>query len=271
MSQCHKIEIMGILNVTTDSFSDGGRYCGVQQAIDRAEQMIAEGADWIDVGGESTRPGSEATSEAVELERVIPLVSYLANQTNVRVSVDTNKPAVMQAAIAAGADLINDVRALQVPGALEAVSQSEVKICLMHMQGMPRTMQQQPTYQDVVEDIIHFFRQRLEACIEAGIEAKRIYLDPGFGFGKTTAHNYELLARLREFHALGHPLLVGMSRKNMLGEVTGRAIEQRLPASLTAATLAMLQQAAIIRVHDVAETKDALSIVQAFKKYHKNN
>lgn len=257
------IAVMGILNVTPDSFSDGGRFYSFDKAWQQAERMMAEGADWLDIGGESTRPGAPEVSVQEELDRVIPLIEKLKQNYPVQVSIDTSKAEVMRAAIQAGVDMINDVRALQAPDALAVAAQSQVKICLMHMQGLPRTMQENPVYDDVVTDIKLFFAQRIHCCQQAGIVKERLLLDPGFGFGKTVRHNYELLQRLTAFHELGLPLLVGMSRKSMLGQVTGREPAERLPASIAAATIAALKGAHILRVHDVAATKDAVRVVTA--------
>ncbi|TRW49392.1 dihydropteroate synthase [Aliidiomarina halalkaliphila] len=260
-----RFEVMGILNVTPDSFSDGGEYNDIDRALERARAMVAAGADWLDIGGESTRPGASAVSEQEELNRVVPVIEAIARELPVKISVDTSKPAVMRAAVAAGAKMINDVRALREPGALAAAAQAvqthQVGVCLMHMQGQPRTMQEHPEYADLIGDIHDFFQERIRDCENAGISRSHIYLDPGFGFGKTLRHNYELLKRLPAFHDLGLPLLIGISRKSMLGQVTGRDVADRMPASVAAATIAMLQGAAILRVHDVAETKDAVQVV----------
>lgn len=257
------IEVMGILNVTPDSFSDGGRFCNLDKALIQAEQMINAGADWLDVGGESTRSGAPEVMLQEELDRVIPVIEKITKEFAVPLSIDTSKPGVMTAAVAAGATMINDVRALREPGALTAAASCNVKICLMHMQGQPRTMQAEPTYDDVVNDIKAFFEERIRQCEQVGIKQQQIILDPGFGFGKTLRHNYELLQRMQAFHVLGLPLLVGMSRKSMLGKVTGRDVPDRLAASIAAATIAAMKGAQILRVHDVAETKDAVNIVTA--------
>ncbi len=257
------IKVMGILNVTPDSFSDGGQFNQLDQALRRAEQLVADGAAYLDIGGESTRPGAPAVSTQEELDRVIPVIERLRRELAVSLSVDTSKAAVMRAAVAAGATMINDVRALREEGALAAAAASQAEICLMHMQGEPRTMQQSPAYEDVVCDVKDFLQERVEACIRAGIGRERIYLDPGFGFGKTLRHNYELLHRLQALHELQLPLLVGVSRKSMLGQVTGRDVSERLPAGIAAATIAAMKGAHIIRVHDVRETVDAMKVVAA--------
>ncbi len=259
--------IMGILNVTPDSFSDGGEFSSFETACRQADTMVEHGATFIDIGGESTRPGAKDVSEQDELARVIPLIEYVSKQHNVWISIDTSKPGVMRAAVAAGAHLINDVRALQEPGALTAASELNVPVCLMHMQGQPRTMQQNPIYTDVVDDIAAFFEQRIEQCVQAGIKRDNIVLDPGFGFGKSLAHNYELLYRFAEFKAFGLPLLAGMSRKSMFGQLLNRDVSQRLSASLAANMLALQAGAAIVRVHDVQETADMMAVLSAAKNY----
>ena len=261
-----RTEVMGILNVTPDSFSDGGRFNQLEGALQRCEQMCHEGADWIDVGGESTRPGAAEVSEQQELDRVIPVIEAVKQRFPVKVSVDTSKPAVMQAAINAKVDMINDVRALLEPGAIEVVASSDVLICLMHMQGDPRSMQQAPDYDDVVYDVKMFLEQRMVKCREAGIDSQRLLLDPGFGFGKTVRHNYQLLQRLTTFHEYGLPLLVGVSRKSMLGAVTDTAVDGRLAASIAGATIAAMKGAQIVRVHDVKQTVDAMQVVRATLK-----
>lgn len=261
--QSFPLRVMGILNVTPDSFSDGGRHNSVAAAIDHAARMLDEGADILDIGGESTRPGAAAVATDDELQRVIPVVAAIKQRFDVYVSVDTTKPEVMRESIAAGANMINDVCALQQPGALEAVADSEVELCLMHMQGEPRTMQHEPHYDDVVCDVKTFLQQRIAACEAVGIARERLWLDPGFGFGKSMRHNYQLLQRLQAFHELQLPLLVGMSRKSMIGHVTGRKVDDRLAGSLASATIAALKGARIIRVHDVKETVDAMRVVAA--------
>ena len=255
--------VMGILNVTPDSFSDGGCFVEPDAALRQAERMVMDGADILDIGGESTRPGAEAVSLDAELARVIPVIERLSATFDVPVSIDTSKPEVMRAAVAAGAALINDVNALRAPGAISAVAGLTVPVCLMHMQGEPRTMQHAPQYDDVVADIIGYLGARAAACESGGIARSRLLLDPGFGFGKTLEHNLALLAGLREFERLGLPVLVGISRKSMLGALTGREVEDRLAASVAAALMAVERGAAIVRVHDVAPTVDALKVWQA--------
>ena len=255
--------VMGVLNVTPDSFSDGGRFLSPDDALRQAERMLAEGADILDVGGESTRPGAQAVSLDEEMSRVLPVVERIAAELDVVVSVDTSKPALMQAAIASGAGMINDVNALRAPGAVTALADADVPVCLMHMQGEPRTMQAAPQYEDVVADIIEYLSERVADCEAGGIERARLLLDPGFGFGKTLRHNLLLLRDLEAFRALHLPILVGLSRKSMLGAITGRAVDERMPAGVTAAVLAVERGARIVRVHDVAETVDALKVWQA--------
>jgi len=259
--------VMGVLNVTPDSFSDGGRFLTADEAIRHAQHMVAEGAALIDVGGESTRPGAEPVDTAEELDRVIPVIEVLAAELPVPVSVDTSKPEVMQAAIAAGASMVNDVLALQVPGALEAVAASQVAVCLMHMQGRPRTMQQAPQYDDVVRDVRHFLCGRVRECEAIGIDRSRIVIDPGFGFGKTVEHNLVLLASLDEFSREGLPVLAGLSRKSLIGQITGRPAGERLAGSVALAALAVSHGAAIVRAHDVAATVDAVKIAAAVRRW----
>ncbi|GGO74892.1 dihydropteroate synthase [Bowmanella pacifica] len=256
-------KVMGILNVTPDSFSDGGRFNKPDAALYQVESMLADGATFIDVGGESTRPGAADVSVEDEISRVVPVVEAIASRFDTVISVDTSKPEVMLEACRAGAGLINDVRALQEPGALSVAKQSGAAVCLMHMQGQPRTMQHEPQYQDLFADIFAFLDDRVQACIDTGIERERILLDPGFGFGKTLQHNYQLLQGMERFHHMGLPLLVGMSRKSMLGNLLGRAVEERLAGSLACATIAALKGAQIIRVHDVKQTVDALKVTMA--------
>ena len=255
--------VMGILNVTPDSFSDGGRFVEREAAIRRALAMQAEGAAIIDVGGESTRPGSAWVGLQEELDRVIPVIEALHAELGIPVSVDTSKPEVMREAVAAGAGLINDVNALRAEGALDVAAVTRVPVCLMHMQGEPRTMQQAPRYGDVVAEVKDFLEQRIEACVEAGVAAEKILLDPGFGFGKALEHNLELLRRLDRLLELGRPLLVGISRKSMLGALTGRETGERMAASVAAAVLAVERGARIVRAHDVAATVDAIRITTA--------
>ncbi len=252
--------VMGILNVTPDSFSDGGRFAARDAALRHAVRMAEEGAAIIDVGGESTRPGSAPVAEQEEIDRVLPVIEAVRSEIDVPISVDTSKPGVMRAAAAAGASMINDVRALREDGALEAAAELQRPVCLMHMQGDPRTMQQEPVYDDVVAEVSAFLRDRVAKCREAGLDDRRIVIDPGFGFGKRAEHNIELLANLRQLEPLGLPILFGASRKSTLGAITGRDVGQRLPASIAAAIMAVERGASIVRVHDVAETVDALRI-----------
>jgi len=251
---------MGILNVTPDSFSDGGRFATAASAIDQAARMVGEGADLLDIGGESTRPGADDVPVERELERVIPVLEKLRDRFDVPLSIDTSKPAVMRAAVAAGAGMINDVRALQEDGALAAAVELEVPVCLMHMQGLPRTMQQSPRYADVTTDVRDFLRSRMDACVAAGMPADRIVLDPGFGFGKTVEHNLQLLRELARIADLGAPVLVGLSRKSMIGALLDLDVDDRLHASVALALIAAQNGAAIVRVHDVGPTVDALRV-----------
>lgn len=262
--------VMGILNTTPDSFSDGGQHyrngrLSLDLVLTRAQQMLNEGADIIDVGGESTRPGAAPVSEAEELERVVPVVEVLVRELGAIVSVDTSTPVVMREAAVAGAGMLNDIRALQRDGALDAAAATGLPVCLMHMQGQPTTMQESPRYRDPVDDVKQFLRERVSACEQAGIARQRLVLDPGFGFGKNLNHNLELLRRLPEFAELGCPLLVGLSRKSMLGELLGRDVSERLPGSLALAMAAAERGAGIIRVHDVAATADVLKVLRALK------
>lgn len=253
---------MGVVNVTPDSFSDGGRFLDPQRAIGHARRLVEEGADLIDIGGESTRPGAQPVDAAEELGRVLPVLRAI-RYLPVPVAVDTVKPQVMQAAIAEGASVINDVNALRAPGALETAAACGVGVCMMHMRGEPRTMQTAPHYEDVVGEVRRFLLQRIDAAVASGIERERIAIDPGFGFGKTAGHNLELLRDLERFVDLGAPVLVGLSRKSTLGEITGRPAPERLPASIAAALLAVQRGARIVRVHDVAATRDALAVLAA--------
>ncbi len=257
--------VMGILNVTPNSFSDGGRYFTHARALAHARQMIEEGADFIDIGGESTRPGALPVSEADELARVLPLVEALA-PGNVPVSVDTRKPAVMRAAIGAGAALINDVSALGEPGAVDAIADSDVGVCLMHMRGEPQTMQAEPAYEDVVREVRDYLVARAESCVARGIARERIVLDPGYGFGKRLGHNLSLVRGIPVLAATGYPVLMGVSRKSSLGELTGRAVDERLAASLAAGLACIARGASILRVHDVRETVDALKVWTAIEQ-----
>jgi len=254
---------MGVLNVTPDSFSDGGRFADTDAARRHAEAMLNDGASIIDIGGESTRPGAAEVSADEELERVIPVIEALRDTVDLPISVDTSKAVVMREAVAAGAALINDVMALQEPGALQAAADLQIPVCLMHMQGRPRTMQESPDYEHVTADVMGFLSNRAAMCVEAGIARDLIVIDPGFGFGKSHAHNVELLADLRQLQDLELPVLVGLSRKSTLGELTGRAIEDRLSGSISAAVIAVMNGAQIVRVHDVRETVDALRVASA--------
>ncbi len=256
--------IMGVLNITPDSFSDGGKNFNPATAIINAQSMIRHGANIIDIGGESTRPGAQAVSTTDEINRVIPVIEALRQSTDVIISIDTSKPEVMKQAVKAGASMINDVSALSADGALEAAVTLDVEVCLMHRQGDAKTMQQNPTYTDVVDDIKSFFSERIQACTSAGIAKDKIILDPGFGFGKTLAHNLEILKRFNEFKSFGLPLLAGLSRKSMIGTLLNdREIDSRVIGSVTSAIIAVQNGANIVRVHDVLETKDALTILQA--------
>lgn len=258
-------QVMGILNVTPDSFSDGGRFTAPDSALRHVEQMVAEGVDIVDIGGESTRPGAEAVALEEELARVAPLIETIRARFDIPISVDTSKPEVMLAAVAAGANMLNDVYALRGEGALAAAASLDVPVCLMHMRGEPRTMQQNPEYVDVLQDVSDFLSERVEACVAAGIGRQRLILDPGFGFGKALTHNLSLLRHLDRLEGLGLPLLVGLSRKSMLGTILDKPVEKRLFGSLAAATLAVWKGAKIIRVHDVAATVDAVKVAVAVK------
>lgn len=257
--------VMGIINVTPDSFSDGGCYASTASAISHARQLITDGADILDIGGESTRPGAAAVSSQQELDRVLPVIEGL-HDISVPISIDTYKPEVMRAALAAGASMVNDVNALQEESALDVVASSGAAVCLMHKQGTPENMQQQPQYQDVVAEVSAFLRDRIVAAETAGITRDRIVIDPGFGFGKTLAHNLDLLRELKTFCALGVPVLAGLSRKSMLGAITGREVDERQVVSIVAALLAVEHGAAIVRVHDVRDTVDALKIRDAVNR-----
>ena len=254
---------MGILNVTPDSFSDGGRFDNPHIALRQAAMMAEAGAAIIDIGGESTRPGAKNVSKQEELDRVVPIIESIRAVTDVPISVDTSKPEVMRAAVAAGASMINDVYALRAAGAMAAAVELKVPVCLMHMRGEPRTMQDNPQFDDVVAEVASFLESRIEACVAAGLSEDLIIVDPGFGFGKTHDHNIELLANLRQLRVRDRPMLVGVSRKSTLGELTERTITERMPASIAAAVVAVIQGADMIRAHDVQETVDALKVVQA--------
>ena len=252
--------VMGILNITPDSFSDAGQYQHLESALSRAEQMIADGADILDIGGESSRPGAPPLPLREELQRVMPVL-YALRDCGKPLSVDTYKPEVMREAILAGADMINDINGFRAPGAIEAVQGSDCALCIMHMQNVPETMQQQPQYEDVVREVIAFLRERVDTMVAAGIARERLCVDPGFGFGKTVEQNYALLRATRQLRSeLGLPVLAGLSRKSMVGAVTGRPVGQRLAGSIAGALAAVEQGAEIIRVHDVAETVDALKV-----------
>ncbi|KPX17832.1 Dihydropteroate synthase [Pseudomonas syringae pv. delphinii] len=255
--------VMGILNATPDSFSDGGRYSQLDAALRHAEAMVLAGATLIDVGGESTRPGARPVSPAQEVERVAPVVEIIARELDVIISVDTSTPEVMLATAGLGAGLINDVRSLQRPGALEAAASTGLPVCLMHMQGEPGTMQNDPHYEDLLAEVSAFLLERMNQCVAAGIDRQQIILDPGFGFAKTLEHNLSLFKRMEALHALGRPLLVGVSRKSMIGAVLGRSVDQRLSGGLALAALAMTKGAKILRVHDVAETADVVRMIAA--------
>jgi dihydropteroate synthase len=256
--------VMGILNVTPDSFSDGGNFSQSETAVQHALTLIEEGADILDIGGESTRPNATPVSLQQELDRVIPVIETLtASNINIPISIDTYKPEVMQAAINAGASIVNDVRALQEDGALDVVARSNVGVCLMHMQGTPQTMQIDPHYVDVVKEVSDFLKNRIEICQLAGIAKNRLVIDPGFGFGKTRAHNIALIQQLNILATFGYPMLVGLSRKSVLGQVTGGDINARLHASVAAAVISAMKGANILRVHDVKATVEALKVVTA--------
>lgn len=263
--------VMGILNVTPDSFSDGGQFHDCNAAVARALRLVEEGADIIDVGGESTRPGAQPVSIDVELKRTVPVIEQLKLRCNVPLSIDTSKPEVMEAAVAAGAVVINDVNALQAAGAIEVASRLDADICLMHRQGTPDTMQKAPCYDDVVVEVLEYLQCRVRACETAGIERSRLLIDPGFGFGKTVEHNLQLLRGLGQFVATGLPVLAGLSRKSMLQTVTGRAVGERLAGSVALATLAAQAGARVVRVHDVAQTVDAMKIVEAIRDSSTDN
>ncbi|WP_313162044.1 dihydropteroate synthase [Kosakonia cowanii] len=255
--------VMGILNVTPDSFSDGGSHNTLIEAVKHANLMINAGATIVDIGGESTRPGAAEVSVDEELARVIPVVEAIAQRFEVWISVDTSKPEVIREASRAGAHIINDIRSLTEPGALEAAAQTGLPVCLMHMQGQPKTMQEAPKYEDVFADVNRFFVENIARCERAGIAKEKLLLDPGFGFGKNLSHNYALLARLGEFHHFGLPLLAGMSRKTMIGQLLNVGPTERLSGSLACAVIAAMQGAQIIRVHDVKETVEAMRVVEA--------
>ena len=266
-----KPAVMGVLNVTPDSFSDGGRFADRVAALRQAHTMVEAGADCLDIGGESTRPGADPVPVQQEIDRVCPVLEAIRNELDIPVSLDTSTPEVMREGARLGATLINDVRSLRREGAVEAVRDSGLPVCIMHMQGEPATMQQQPAYaDDVVSEVLAFLRARTQELVEAGVARERIMVDPGFGFGKTLEHNLTLLDRLETITAEGMPVLVGMSRKSMLGKVTGREVADRMPASVAAATVAMMKGAAVVRAHDVPETVDAARLVRALGQVHAN-
>jgi len=263
--------VMGILNVTPDSFSDGGAFNMLANGLVQTGLMVSEGADIIDIGGESTRPGAQSVSIQQELDRVIPVIESIYQRFDTIISIDTSKALVMTEAIKAGASLINDVRALQEKGALDAAVAAKVPVCLMHMQGQPRVMQQNPSYDDVVKDVMMFLQERISVCRIAGIAQEQIIVDPGFGFGKSLEHNYQMLANLEGFHELNVPVLAGMSRKSMIGNLLQREIGQRLAGNIAVATMAAQKGAQIIRVHDVKETVDAVKIINMINACRTNN
>ncbi len=256
-------QIMGILNITPDSFSDGGKFNQFNDAMDHVQSMIMAGATIIDIGGESTRPGAAEVSLNDELNRVIPLIKAIRENFDVWISLDTNKTAVMIAGIEAGIDIVNDIRALQDDDALEVVANANIPVCIMHMKGQPRTMQNNPQYHDVLQEVCDFLQQRIDVCIAAGINKRNIIIDPGFGFGKTIEHNYHLLAHFKHFHQFGVPVLAGMSRKSMITKLLGKPTSEAIVGSVVCATLAAQQGAQIIRVHDVVATQDALRVLKA--------
>jgi dihydropteroate synthase len=256
---------MGILNVTPDSFSDGGNFSQTDLAVAHALTLIEEGVDVLDIGGESTRPNATPVSLQEELDRVIPVIEVLVKEIKTPISIDTYKPAVMRAAVAAGASIVNDVRALQEDGAIEVVVASDAAVCLMHMQGTPQTMQDEPTYRDVTREVSDFLMTRVQTCEQAGIAHNRIMIDPGFGFGKTRAHNITLVQQLEKVTNLGLPVLVGLSRKSVLGQVTGNDVDARLYASVSAAVISAMKGAKLLRVHDVKATVEALKVVSAIQ------
>jgi dihydropteroate synthase len=256
--------VMGVVNITPDSFSDGGKFFDAKAAVAHARRLADEGADILDLGGESSRPGALPVSVPEEIDRLLPVLEGLRDLKK-PISVDTRRAEVMHAALRAGASMINDIEALTAPGAIEAVAKSQCAVCLMHMKGQPATMQQEPHYDDVVVEVACFLKDRVEKAVQAGIARERIVVDPGFGFGKTVAHNLELLRKLPEIGRLGFPVLAGWSRKSSLGKITGRAAEERLAGSLTAALLALQGGATILRVHDVKETRDVIAVWQAYE------
>lgn len=261
-------QVMGILNVTPDSFSDGGKYNSLEKAMIQAEKMINAGVSIIDIGGESTRPGAPDVALEEELIRVIPVIKAIRERFDVWISIDTSKAEVMRQAVKAGADIINDVRALQEPGALEVAAESGLPVCLMHMQGQPRTMQANPHYDDLLKEVGEFLQERVQACEAKGMKKSQLILDPGFGFGKTLEHNYHMLAHLEQFHQFGLPLLAGMSRKSMLFKLLDKAPAECVAASVSCVTIAAMKGAQIIRVHDFEQTLDAVKIVSMVQSNH---
>ncbi|MGC6227900.1 dihydropteroate synthase [Proteus mirabilis] len=264
-------QVMGILNVTPDSFSDGGTHNSLNDAINHAAKLIAEGASIIDIGGESTRPGASDVSVDEELHRVIPVVEAIQQRFDVWISVDTSKAQVITESAQAGATIINDIRSLTEPGALQAAAKTGLPVCIMHMQGLPKTMQHSPQYKNVMIEVDAFLAENIQRCIDAGIEKNQIILDPGFGFGKNLAHNYQLLTHLSDFHHFGLPILAGMSRKSMVGQLLNVPPQERVAGSVACAVIAAMQGAQIIRVHDVKETVDAMKVVQATLSAKENN
>ena len=262
-------QVMGIVNITPDSFSDGGKYHQLESALRHVESMIEAGTAIIDIGGESTRPGAADVNVEKELTRVIPVIAAIRQRFDCWISIDTSKALVMTEAVNAGADLINDVRALQEVGALDAAAKANVPICLMHMQGQPRTMQSDPHYVDLITDVNRFFNERIQACEQYGIARQQLILDPGFGFGKTMAHNYQLLAQLEQFHQFGLPLLAGMSRKSMISKLLNKPPMDCVAGSLACATIAAMKGAQIIRVHDAQETIDVIQVCNIVANYSK--
>lgn len=260
-----QVQIMGILNFTPDSFSDSGKFFSLDKALVQVEKMLNDGAYIIDIGGESTRPNAPIVSEAEELDRVIPLIEAVRQRFDCLISVDSSKPVVFREAARTGVDMLNDIRALTEPQALETAAELALPVCLMHMQGTPQTMQQAPHYDDLLDDVADFLNQRIFACLQAGIEQSHIILDPGFGFGKTVEHNFALLKHLNAFVASGFPVLAGLSRKSMIGAVTNQPVEKRLVGSVAGALLAAQNGAKILRVHDVEATADALKVWQAMQ------
>jgi len=263
--------VMGILNVTPDSFSDGGRYSRLETALSHTRKMISEGASIIDIGGESTRPGATAVTADEELERVIPVIESIRKETAIPISIDSSKARVLREAVGAGANIINDVRALQQENALQTAAELDVPVCLMHMQGQPREMQQTPTYQNVLSEVLVFLKMRLAACQQAGISQDKIIIDPGFGFGKKLEHNLQLFNHLAEFKSMDVPIMIGVSRKSMINTLLDLPVEERLAASLAMAGLAVWLGASIIRAHDVEQTVHAVKMISAIKKANKND